>query len=277
MKKFKVGLQLYSVRDHMGTDMEGTLKAVKEMGYDYVEFAGYYDKSAEEIKGLLDKYQLEAVSVHQAPTFFWEKGQEAIDFVKALGIRYAIIPWFDINDLTENWDENIKKFTELGELMKKNGIQFGYHNHDFELREFKNSKALDELLAAIPADVFVPEFDTCWLKFANCDPVDYINRYNDRVGILHLKDFVIEAPVTGAVYGLIDEKGKDDKPKKTKETSGFKFKALGQGCQNFKDILAAAEKANTEYVIVEQDNSYDDDSLSIAKESREYLKNTFAI
>ena len=70
MKKFRIGLQLYSIRDAMEKDMDAALKAVKEMGYDCVEFAGYFGKSAEEVKALLDKYGLECVSVHQAPQLF---------------------------------------------------------------------------------------------------------------------------------------------------------------------------------------------------------------
>ena len=65
MKKFKVGIQLYSIRDEMEKDMDATLKAVKEMGYDCVEFAGFFDKTAEEVKAMIDKYDLEAISVHQ--------------------------------------------------------------------------------------------------------------------------------------------------------------------------------------------------------------------
>ena len=70
MKKFKIALQLYSIREFMAENMDKTLKNVKEMGYDYVEFAGYYDKEAEEIKALLDKHGLECVSVHRGPDFF---------------------------------------------------------------------------------------------------------------------------------------------------------------------------------------------------------------
>ena len=109
-----------------------------------------------------------------------------------------------------------------------------------------------------------------------CDPVDYINRYADRVGIIHLKDFVADNQVTGAVYGLIDKDGNNN-TENTKEDNGFMFKPLGQGCQDFKAILEAAEKANTEYVIVEQDQWDERGALQCAKESREYLKNTFGI
>ena len=94
MKKFKVGLQLYSVRDQMEKDMEGTLKAVKEMGYDYVEFAGYFGKSAEEIRALLDKYGLICISVHQGLDFYEEGGQSAAEYIKTLGANFSAIPWY---------------------------------------------------------------------------------------------------------------------------------------------------------------------------------------
>ena len=92
MKKFKVGIQLYSLRDAMEKDMDATLKAVKEMGYDYVEFAGYFDKSAEEVRTLLDKYGLECVSVHQAIGLFEEEGKAAVDYLNTIGAKYCAIP-----------------------------------------------------------------------------------------------------------------------------------------------------------------------------------------
>ena len=81
MKQFKVGLQLYSVRNDMEKDFEGTLKAVKDMGYDYVEFAGFFGKSADEVKDILDRLGLTAISVHEGTQNFNEKGQEAIDYL----------------------------------------------------------------------------------------------------------------------------------------------------------------------------------------------------
>jgi sugar phosphate isomerase/epimerase len=94
MKKFKVGLQLYSVRDEMEKDLEATLKAVKEMGYDYVETAGYFGRTAEEFRALLDKYALTCVSVHQNLDFYENRGQEGVDFIKTLGAQYSVIPWY---------------------------------------------------------------------------------------------------------------------------------------------------------------------------------------
>lgn len=133
MKNFKVGIQLYSIRDAMERDMDKALKAVKDMGYDYVEFAGYYGKTAEEVKSILDKYGLEAISVHQSIDLFEEQGQTAVDYIKTLGVKYSAIPWYPVDEFfPENIAATIEKFRNVSKLLKDNGIQLMYHNHDFE-------------------------------------------------------------------------------------------------------------------------------------------------
>ncbi len=89
----KVGLQLYSIRWQMEEDMDAALKAVKEMGYDYVEFAGYFGKSADEVAALLEKYDLKCISVHQGYSVFLDKPGENVEFLKKIGAEYCAIPW----------------------------------------------------------------------------------------------------------------------------------------------------------------------------------------
>ncbi|MBR2132709.1 MAG: sugar phosphate isomerase/epimerase, partial [Oscillospiraceae bacterium] len=108
MKQFKVGLQLYSVRGDMEKDFYGTLKAVKEAGYDYVEFAGYYGHTAEEVRGMLDELGLTCISVHQGPDLFINKGQEAVDYLTTIGAKYCAIPWYGIENYENgNFDATI--------------------------------------------------------------------------------------------------------------------------------------------------------------------------
>ena len=271
MKKFKVGLQLYSIRDAMEKDMDDALGKVKAMGYDYVEFAGYFGKSAEEVKALLDKHGLECVSVHQAPSLFWEEGQPAIDFLKTIGAKYCAIPWYTVDEYKNNWDETMRKFTELGKTMKENGIQLMYHNHDFEFQKIDGETIIDRMYATIPNDLLKPQFDTCWIHYAGYDPSEYLRKYTGKIEVVHLKDFVCEKLGGGPVYGLIDESGAEQKPK-SREESGFKFMPVGYGIQDWKSILATAEDAGAEIVIVEQDQSPDRDPLEAAKMSRDYLK-----
>ncbi len=268
MKKFKVGLQLYSIRDKMEEDMDAALKAVKEMGYDYVEFAGYFEKSPKEVKEILDKYGLTAISAHQSPAYFEEKGELAFAYLSELGIKYSAIPWYTVDEYFENWDGTIEKFESLGKALKDKGVQMLYHNHDFEFRKIGDETIIDKLYATISPDYLQPEFDTCWIHYAGNDPADYLEKYTGRVEVLHLKDFVCEKLGGGPVYGLI---GAEDEPA-NKEDNGFRFMPIGKGRQNWDKILKVAEKIGTEYVIVEQDEWYDGDSLDFAKQSREYLR-----
>ena len=271
MKKFKVGIQLYSLRDAMEKDMDSTLKTVKEMGYDYVEFAGYFGKSAEEVKAILDKYGLEAVSVHQAIGLFEEEGQKAVDYLKTLGVKYCAIPWYNVDEFISNWDATMDKFKNVSKLLGDNDIKLMYHNHDFEFNKINGEYILDRLYATLPEGVIMPQLDTCWVHYAGVNPSEYIRKYSGRIEVLHLKDFVCEKLGAGPVYALIDEDG-NEMDKGNKEDNGFKLVPVGSGIQDWTSILAAAEDAGVEYVIVEQDESKDRDPLDAAKMSREYLR-----
>ena len=279
MKKFNVGIQLYGVRNAMAEDFEGTLKAISEMGYEYVEFAGYFGKSAEEIKAILDKYNLKCISVHQGLDFFDENPDEKCEFLKAFGVKYSVIPWYEQSKLagSSDWEETKRKFSEAADLFKKHGMMLGYHNHEFEYQVVDGKYIHDYIFEAVPEDRIVPELDTCWVHYAGINPVDMINKYKGRVEIVHLKDFECNSLGKGPVYDLIDGDGKDSGKPKTREENGFKFRPLGMGRQNFEEILSACEKCGTETVIVEQDQTYDISELEAARISRQYLREKFGI
>ncbi len=271
MKKFKVGLQLYSVRDEMEKDMDATLRAVKEMGYDYVEFAGYFGKGAEEVKAILDKYELQAVSVHQAIDLFEAEGASAVEYLNVLGVKYCAIPWYKIDEYHNNWDKTIERFKGVSKLLADGGIKLMYHNHDFEFQAIDGEYILDRLFKAISADMLMPQLDTCWVHYAGVNPTDYIKKYSGKTKILHLKDFVCERLGGGPVYALIDKDGKEIKSN-SREDNGFKLVPLGMGIQDFPSMLSAAQEAGIECVIVEQDNSADRPPMEAARISREYLR-----
>jgi len=272
MKKFKIGIQLYSIREEMEKDMDAALKKVKESGYDYVEFAGFFGKSAKEVKSILDKYELEAVSVHQGPELYFEEGQKLIDYLKEIGIKYCAIPWYTVDEYFNNWDSTMEKFNKFGEALKADGIQMLYHNHDFEFKTIDGKTILEKIYSEIPGDILQPEFDTCWVHYANNDPAAYIKKFNGKTDVIHLKDFVCEKLGGGPVYGLI---GCDNIDKR--EETGFRFKPLGEGIQNWESILNACDEKGAEYLIVEQDEWYDEDPFECAKRSRTYLKDKFGI
>ena len=272
MKKFKIGLQLYSIREDMEKDMDSALRQVKEMGYDCVEFAGYFGHSAEEVKAILDKYGLECVSVHQAPQLFVDEGQKAVDYIKTLGVKYAAVPWYEKDKLagSPEWDNTVKMFTDVAELLKKNGIKMMYHNHDFEFNKVDGKFILDWIYDTIPQDLIEPEVDTCWVHYAGYNPAEYLLKYSGRINIVHLKDFACKNLGGGPVYALIDEDGNEKKG--SKEDNGFEFRPVGHGIQDIPSIIEASEKAGASVLIVEQDQSNDRPPMEAAKMSREYLK-----
>ncbi len=272
MEKFRIGIQLSGLRDRMEKDMAGTLRAVKEIGYDCVEFAGYFGKSAEEIRAMLDSNGLQCPSVHQGLDFYEEGGQSAVDYIKTLGAKFSAIPWYDAAKLPGSaaWEETKALFIRNGELLAKNGIQLLYHNHDFEFVKVGEKYRHDYMMEQIPRSLLKPEFDTCWVRYAGEDPCRYILKYSGDVEIVHLKDFTCKRLADGPAYALIDADGKPMESG-SREDNAFRFRPLGQGMQDIPAILSAAEKAGTEYLIVEQDDAYGQDTLEAAAQSRQYL------
>ncbi len=271
MKKFKVALQLYSIRGDMEKDMEGALRAVKAMGYDYVEFAGYCGRTAEEVRALLDTIGLACISVHQGYDVFLANGEKEVDFLKTIGAEYCAVPWMgDGHKGSGTFEKTLDDFTKVSGMLKKAGIQLLYHNHDFEFETVDGKYKLDWLYESLPADVLQTEIDTCWVRYAGVDPCAYLRKYSGRAPVVHLKDFTCSKLNAGAVYALIDNDGKAGKA----EDAGndFRFQPLGMGVQDIPAILAAAEDAGADIVVVEQDDSPDRPPLEAARLSREYLK-----
>ena len=266
MANFKVGLQLYSVRDKMQEDMDATLKAVKEAGYDCVEFAGFCGKSAKEVKALLEKHGLSCYSVHYNVMDLLEDGEKWVEYFKELGIKYYAIPHYSINEYMGNWNETVEKFKKLSKLLSDNGIQLLYHNHDFEFTKVDDEYIIDKLYKEVPG--MNPEFDVCWVEYGGENACEYLKKYSDRIDVVHFKDFDCKKLGGGSVYELIGVRNEAEQ----REDNEFRYKPLGRGRQNWDALIQAANDVDVKVIIVEQDDWYDDDSMECAKISREFLK-----
>lgn len=251
MKHFPVAVQLYSIRDDMAADFEGSLRAVKEMGYDGVEFAGLYGHSPAEVRALCEKYSLTPISAHVAYDEMMAHPQQTMADYAAAGCRYIAIPY-----LTEEYRPGASRYPELvenvrmlGGAAKENGLTLLYHNHDFEFQKIDGVYALDKLYADVPADLLQTQLDTCWVNVGGEDPAAYLRRYTGRAPTVHLKDFVMPGKKPQNMYHLIGID--DDQPS---EVSGFEYRPLGMGAQDMPALLQACEDAGAEWVIVEQDD-----------------------
>jgi len=269
MGKMKIGLQVYSVGSVAAKDFDGTMKQIKEMGYDGVELAGMYGIAAENVRDILKKYGLECVSAHVAYNELIADLDKTVAAYKCVGCKYIALPYMteENRPTAPGFDKVMENIKKISDKCKEYGIQLLYHNHDFEFAKMPDGTfALDYLYSQLPAYIW-PEFDTCWVLVAGQSPVEYIKRYAGRVPVVHLKDFV--GSKTENMYALI---GID---KKADVTSEFRFRPVGHGIQDIPAIMKAAEASGTDWCIVEQDNSYETPCLEAAKMSIDYIKTIY--
>ena len=244
-KSFGVGLQLYSIRDAMAEDVPGSLKKVSDLGYKYLEMAGYsdgkfYGYTPVEFKKMVNDLGMKILSSHtmvEAAGITLDNAQIMADAHAAVDATYCIQPWVNEPDRNiESYKKMIGDWNEVGKIMKNVGIQFGYHNHNFE---FVNIDGIipyyDIFMPEMDADLITMEIDLFWVSKAGQDPVEMFNKYPGRFKLFHLKDMhTNEAPFFDVT--------KDD------------ISAVGAGVIDFKRILAAKKVAGMEHFFVEDDN-----------------------
>ncbi|HEV8263895.1 MAG TPA: sugar phosphate isomerase/epimerase [Gemmatimonadales bacterium] len=240
-----IGLQLYTVRDLMKKDVEGTLAAVAAAGYKEVEFAGYHDKSPADIRAMLDRHGLTAPSVHTgdiAPAA-WAK---ALDAAKIIGHQYIVVPWIPEarRKTLDEWKRVAADFNRVAATAKAAGVQFGYHNHDFEFQLVEGRIPFDVLLAETDPNLVKLEIDLYWITKGGQDPLAYFARWPGRVPLVHVKDSL----------GPPDHKMVD----------------VGAGKIDWKRIFARRAQAGIEHFFVEHDQPAD--ALASIKASCDYLK-----
>ena len=271
-KLLPIGLQMYSVRDYASKDLEGTLKAVKEMGYDYVEPEWLYGKTAEEYKAILDRCGLRAACMHATYADIVADTEKVIADCKTLGVRYAAIPYLmdDDRPLGKNYEDVLANIARCGRIFAENGIKLLYHNHDFEFVRMPDGRyGFDHMYDTVSADHLASEMDTCWVNVAGEDPGAYIRKYAGRAPVVHLKDFVMPGKKPAKMYALI---GIDD-GEGQKDEEAFSFRPVGYGAQRVEELLLAAAEAGSSWLIVEQDApSLGKSPLECAKMSRHHLK-----
>ena len=238
----KYGIQLYSVRDNTPKDMEGTLRALSEMGYSMVEFAGFFGHSADTVKGWLDKYGLVASGTHTG----WEALRNDFDgtvaYHKAIGCDTIIVPGADLST-QEKLDAFIAFMSDAAAKLAKEGITLAYHNHSGEF--MKNSYGVithDEMQAKMDGVKF--EIDTYWAYNAGIDPVAIMDKLyaEGRLPVIHIKD------------GLANGAGKP----------------LGMGTAPVKAVWETAKKYGVPMIV--ESETLNPDGLTEAKICIDYLK-----
>lgn len=178
-------VQMYSVRDLASKNMDEALKKVAEIGYKQVEFAGFFDHSAEEIRAMLDKYGLEVSSIHAGFDPLLEDFDNVVEYNKKIGNKNYIIPGYDLSS-QDKIDAFVEKVNVINKKLAEQGITLAYHNH---AREFNmnpdGSFVYDQLIYRTDIQL---EVDVYWAYAAMKDPIALLERVKDRVTFIHMKD-----------------------------------------------------------------------------------------
>jgi len=249
-KKGIVGLQLYSVRDEMSKDPLGTLKQVSKMGYKYVEHANYinrkfYGFTAPEFKKVLDDLGLKMVSGHtvmgrehwdDTKKDFSDSWKLTVEDAGVLQQKYVVSPSMD-NSMRKTYDDFMRYmdvFNKCGELCKKQGMKFGYHNHDFEFSEKLNDvKLFDIMMKSMNPELVVVQLDIGNLYNGGAVALDVVKQYPGRFENVHVKDEI----------------------KATSGNEKYESTIIGEGIVNAKEVVDLATKiGGTTCYIIEQES-----------------------
>ncbi len=190
----KVGVQLYTVRTDLEKDWDGTLAKVASLGYKEVEFAGYFNHTPKQVRESLKKHGLVSPAAHldYPTTSTPDKWARALDDAATIGQKFLVNPWIDesIRNQPDAWKRAADAYNAAGAASKKHGIQFCYHNHNFEFypRSDAGGKTpMEILLATCDPKLVKIELDLCWISAAGQDPLDYFRKYPGRFPLVHVK------------------------------------------------------------------------------------------
>lgn len=229
-----VGLQLYTLRNELGKDLEGTLRKVAEIGYKEVETFGYssgkfFGKTPREFKSMLSSLGLTTPSGHYMPDNLKKDWHLAVGHAAEAGQKYMVCAFLFPQDrkTIDDYSKLCETLNQAGEVCQKAGIQFGYHNHDFEFQALDGQVPYDLLLKETDPKLVKMELDLYWATFAGKDPVALFQQHPGRFPLVHMKDMA--------------------------KTGKREFTEVGTGSIDFQRILDAHQTAGIQHFFVEQD------------------------
>jgi sugar phosphate isomerase/epimerase len=227
----RIGVQLYTVRELMAEDFEGTLQAVADIGFHQVEFNGYFGRQPQQVKEILERVGVDAPAAHFPWQAFRGDLEEVIETAGAVGHRYVHLAWLPPEERSSiaQYVDLAAFCNEVGEACQGAGLRFAYHNHDFELQPIEGQLPFDVLLNETDPELVEFEIDLFWTTKGGRDPLDYFATHPGRFSLCHVKDMAEEERMVDVGAGEID----------------------------FAAIFARREQAGLEYLFVEHDEPPD--------------------
>ncbi len=262
LPKYKMGLQVFTIRDAMDKDVVGTLKQVKALGYEDLELYGfdpervaYYGYKATDFKSLLDDLGLTASSCHyNFAAYFDKSGDELKRYVdqcikgaRLLNMKYITWPWVDPKHRNpEGYKKLAEKLNRLGEQVKAANLGFAYHNHGYEFEDLGGQTGYDLVIQRTDPDLVKLQLDFYWVKHSSLkSPQQWIRNQEGRVVMWHLKD--------------MDKVTRD-------------YTELGNGSIDYVEILSTIDTSSLEYYYLEQGGNFADNSMQSIADSAKFFK-----
>lgn len=249
-----IGLQLYSVRDLLPKNFDGTLAELRSAGYRVVEAAGFFNKTAPEFRSAMTKAGLRCVSAHYTLMLLRSKLDELIEYSRALGLEYMICsssggvhrdPAAKGELTLDDWRYVAGEFNRIGEKVKAAGMTFGMHNHTPEFATENGVLVYNELLRLTDPKLVVFEMDCGWVTAAGYNPVDFLRKAPARFPLMHVKDMA------------------------RKPDGEFHSVVLGHGVVDYRPILRAA--TGLKYYFIEQEE-FAGDPMTELRENAAYMR-----
>ena len=238
-----LALQLYTLRDHCARDFRATLASVREMGFTGVELAGLNGHTAAEVRAWLDALGLVAVSAHASIDDLDQRPQTEIEHARVLGYKRIVMPWTTARSESETADL-LARLRRAAATLAAAGLALGYHNHDFELAPRPGPRRMLDQILEEPALFLEP--DLGWLWYAGMDPAGFLRAHRDRCPIIHIKDF--------------------------RTRTERSFCPVGAGAVGYDHLVPLAASLGVEALIVEQDESPDQDPLAACQQSIAFFR-----
>ncbi len=226
-----IGIQLYSLRQEMADDFEGTLEQLAAIGFREMEFAGYHGKSPAQVRNILDGFGLTSPAAHIQLNAIREDLDREIEIAATIGQQYIVVPIVPANERTlDDYRRHAETLNIAGEKIREAGLTLGYHNHDFEFDVQEEGRiGYDILTSETDPDLVVFEMDLYWADRAGYDPKFFFLKYPGRYPMLHVKD----SSYTGE---MVD---------------------VGRGVIDFAEIFTYASKGGFKHYFIEHDNPSD--------------------
>lgn len=247
------GIQLWTLRDDMPRDPKGVLQQLASFGYNHIEsfeheMGIFWKMEPADFKKYLDDIGMKCHASHCNYNKDFEKKVEG---AATVGMKYLIAPWLGAQPTIDDYKKKAEEFNKAGEICKKAGLRFAYHNHDYSFRPVNNIFPQDVMMENTDPALVDYEMDMYWVVTANQDPVEWLKKYPNRWKLSHVKDRMKDAPAT----------------------EGNASCDLGAGKIDYQKILHEASAVGMEYYIVEQERYDNTTPLQSAERNAQYMKN----